>query len=137
MKEFQHSSSLFFQTQSSLLGLKKLLKMSFYTCRVPTISNFNWRKIPAKSLALFWGRGREGGGGVGVARAIMNHQLEEKVKNWCSTLKSQNASPEKLLEGSKHFYQLILDVWSLDTSMAIDAAELVCDTLRYGQYTIA
>lgn len=56
--------------------------------------------------------------------------LKEKVQSWCKILTSKDASHEELLEGSKSFHELILAVWSLDTSFAVDAAELVCHTLR-------
>lgn len=57
-------------------------------------------------------------------------QLKERVQCWCKALAAQDSSHEKLLEGSRKFHELILSVWSLDTSYAVDAAELVCNTLR-------
>lgn len=57
-------------------------------------------------------------------------QLKAKVEDWCKSLTSQNTPHEELLKGSKQFHELILAVWSLDTSFAVDAAELVCNTLR-------
>ena len=64
-----------------------------------------------------------GGGG-----ALDMQQLKEKVEGWSKTVASEDIA--ELLEGSKQFHELILSVWSLDTSCAVDAAELVCNTLR-------
>lgn len=56
-------------------------------------------------------------------------KLKKEVEECSGLLASSDAS--KVLEGSKQFYDLIMRVWSLDTSLAKDAAELVCDTIRY------
>lgn len=55
--------------------------------------------------------------------------LKERVE-YCSKLLASVHSSD-VLNGGKHFYDLIIAVWSLDTSLAIDAAELVCETIRY------
>ena len=57
--------------------------------------------------------------------------LKDKVEQWCRRLASQEVTQDEILDGSKQFYELILGVWSMDTSFAVDAAELVCNTLRY------
>ena len=54
--------------------------------------------------------------------------IKEEVQSCSKALASDKTS--ELLDGSKRFYDLIMGVWSLDTSLAIDAAEVVCDTVR-------
>lgn len=66
----------------------------------------------------------DAGGGVDMER------LKERVESWSKTLSSQESTHKELETGSKQFYELILAVWSLDTAFAVDAAELVCNTLR-------
>jgi hypothetical protein len=56
--------------------------------------------------------------------------LKEKTQQWCTTLSSPGTTNEEVLIGSKQFLELIKGVWCLDTSYAVDAAELVCTTLR-------
>lgn len=56
-------------------------------------------------------------------------ELKKEVEDCSKLLASSDTS--EVLEGSKQFYDLIMRVWSLDTSLAMDAAELVCDTIRY------
>ena len=54
--------------------------------------------------------------------------LKKQVEDCTKLLSSSDSS--QVLEGSKQFYDLIIKVWSLDTSLAKDAAELVSDTIR-------
>ena len=61
-------------------------------------------------------------------KAVDMEALRKEVES-CSRKLSSSDSKESL-QGSKQFYHLIMAVWALDTSLAIDAAELVCAVIR-------
>lgn len=66
---------------------------------------------------------------LGDGVTLDKDRLKEEVK-YCSKLLASSDTSE-LLQGSEKFYHLIMAVWSLDTSLAVDAADLVCDTVRF------
>ena len=55
-------------------------------------------------------------------------ELKKEVEDCSKLLASSDTS--KVMKGGKQFYDLIMRVWSMDTTLAMDAAELVCDTIR-------
>ncbi len=61
-------------------------------------------------------------------KAVDMEELKKEVE-CCSKLFS-SANSKEAMQGSKQFYDLIMAVWGLDTSLAIDAAELVCAVIR-------
>ncbi len=61
-------------------------------------------------------------------KAVDMEELKKEVE-CCSKLLSSAEVAESLI-GSKRFYDVIMGVWALDTSLAMDAAELVCATIR-------
>lgn len=63
-------------------------------------------------------------------KAVDTEELKKEVEH-CSKLFS-SADSREAMQGGKHFYDLIMAVWGLDTSLAIDAAELVCAAIRLG-----
>jgi len=60
--------------------------------------------------------------------AVVTEKLLEEVDICCSAFKSSNNGD--ILTGGERFYDFIVMVWSLDTSVAMDAAEAVCDHVR-------
>ena len=82
-----------------------------------------------------------------VKMASPSHNTTAKLPSWIrdgklvsKTLKSVVSSHTKNLDSSKseeqregadRLYELIKSVWSLDTHLARDAADLVCDELRW------
>ena len=63
-------------------------------------------------------------------RSVDLERLKKEVE-YCSKLVLSSESSE-CLQGSQKFYHLIMSVWALDTSLAMDAAELVCTAIRCG-----
>ena len=61
-------------------------------------------------------------------KALYREELKKEVE-CCSKLLS-SSEPQESLEGGKRFYHLIMSVWALHTSLAMDAAELVCHGIR-------
>lgn len=57
-------------------------------------------------------------------------RLKEEVESCSKILSQPSTSHLELLKASKRFYSLIIGAWSLDTSHALDAAEMVCNTIR-------
>lgn len=61
-------------------------------------------------------------------KALNMEELKKEVE-CCSKLLSSSETQESL-EGGRRFYDLIMAVWALHTSLAMDAAELVCAAIR-------
>ena len=49
----------------------------------------------------------------------------------CAAKLSPSSSPSTQQEGADQLYHLIMLVWAQDTHIARDAADLVCDDIRY------
>jgi hypothetical protein len=54
--------------------------------------------------------------------------LKKEVENHCKLIKSQSLGKE--IEGSQKLHELISFSWSLDTRLARDAADYICDLVR-------
>ena len=61
--------------------------------------------------------------------AVNTISLTEEVTMCAKKLSSQLVNQQK--EGALNVYSLIMTVWSLDTHLARDAADLVCDEIRF------
>ena len=57
--------------------------------------------------------------------AVVREKLLKEVDVCCTALRSDDK-----LAGGERFYKFIVMVWSLDTSLAMDAAEAVCNHAR-------
>ena len=57
-------------------------------------------------------------------------RLKEEVESCSKILSQPGTSHPELVKASKQFFSLIIGAWSLDTSHALDAAEMVCNTIR-------
>ena len=60
---------------------------------------------------------------------LVSEELKAVVSSHAKNLSS--TKPEQQGEGADRLYALIKSVWSLDTHLARDAADLVCDELRW------
>ena len=152
MKKVQHSASLFFHTQTSLFRLNNKHGMYFQsnhkTVFFFTISLLAWSS-PSQQVSFCISRGfklhptlhkglrwalkqtmaaKDQRWLCGDGKALDVEELKKEVQ-CCSKLLSSSESEESL-QGGKRFYDLIMAAWSLDTSLAVDAAELVCDAIR-------
>ena len=59
---------------------------------------------------------------------LVSEELKAVVSSHAKSLNSTKAEQQR--EGADRLYALIKSVWSLDTHLARDAADLVCDELR-------
>ena len=60
--------------------------------------------------------------------ALVSEDLRAVVSSHTEKVKSE--ARDLQLEGAEQLYSLIMFVWSLETHLARDAADLVCDELR-------
>ena len=60
--------------------------------------------------------------------SLDNKSLKTAVVSCSKNLKSSD--PTRQENGAKDLYALIMLVWSLDTRLARDAADIVCDEIR-------
>ena len=60
---------------------------------------------------------------------LVTSELKAVVASHTEKLKSRKAAEHKL-EAAERLFALIMKVWSLETHLARDAADLVCDELR-------
>lgn len=60
---------------------------------------------------------------------LVSEELKAVVSSHAKNVRS--SKPEQQREGADRLYALIKYVWGLDTHLARDAADLVCDDLRW------
>ena len=60
--------------------------------------------------------------------AVSTEMLKTKIISCADKL--CHSSPKTQREGADQLYNLIMCVWSLETHLARDAADLVCDEIR-------
>lgn len=60
--------------------------------------------------------------------SLDNESLKATVLSCSNKLKSSDTVQHE--EGAEELYALIMLVWSLDTRLARDAADIVCDEIR-------
>ena len=63
-----------------------------------------------------------------VGGALVKNSLLKEVGVCCRALECEETCQQQA--GSARFYDFITMVWALDTSLAMDAAEIVCNHVR-------
>ncbi len=66
---------------------------------------------------------------------LVSEELKTVVSSHAKNVSSTKAEQQR--EGADRLYELIKSVWGLDTHLARDAADLVCDDIRWVQYGIS
>ena len=62
---------------------------------------------------------------------LASDQLKAVVSSFTAKLSSKTAKEQ--IDGAEQLYSLAKTVWSLETHLARDAADLVCDGLRWDE----